>query len=374
METMAAGLSGLPPTGIIMPVRPIVYLLLVMSFSACQPLVLETPPLAGISPPTQCRSPQATEEEKFGCVVKEAHARFKDDTEGERFKDIDYLANVDPKLFGVAIVTVKGKVYAAGNSEYAFPIESLSKPFTLALVMQDQKEAAVVEKIGVEPTGMPFNSVLAIEAQKFMRDRPAGNPLVNAGAIAAVSLVNATSKEERWERIRRAYDKFAGTQLQFNKEVYKSEMKTNQHNRGIAELLRSYKRLYADPVETVEVYTKQCSVGVTTTQLAKMGATLANGGVNPVTGTQAVDAKFVPKILSVMMMAGFYDGAGRWAWDTGLPAKTGVGGGIVAVVPGRFAIAAFSPPLDTHGNSVRAAKTIHYISEQLGTNLFNANK
>lgn len=358
-----------------MPVLPIVYSLLAMSFIGCQSLVLENPPLAGISPPTQCRSPQAPEEEKLGCVVKEAHARFKDDMEGENFKDIDYLAKkVDSKLFGVAIVTIDGKVYAAGDSEYPFAIESISKPFTLALVMQDQKEAAVVEKIGVEPTGMSFNSVLAIEAQKFMRDRPAGNPLVNAGAITAVSLVKARSAAERGDKILRTYDAFAGTKLSIIQEVYKSEKEKNHRNRGIAQLLLSYKRLYADPIETVDVYTKQCSVGVTTTQLAMMGATLANGGVNPVTGTQAVDAKFVPKILAVMMMAGFYDGAGRWAWDTGLPAKTGVGGGIVAVVPGRFAIAAFSPPLDTHGNSVRSTKAIQYISEQLGTNLFSANK
>lgn len=345
---------------------PRVYSLLVVCLIACLSLVHEDPSLAA--------SPSLPTAEELRSVVTKAHALFKDVNEGEIFKGIPALANVDPHLFGVAIMTVEGEVYVAGDSEYAFAIESISKPFTLALVMQDHGEEAVVQKIGVEPTGQPFNSVIAVEMQNFMRDRPAGNPLVNAGAMAAVSLVKATSAAERWQRIARTYDTFAGAKLSLNQEVYQSEAETNQHNRGIAELLFSYGRFYADPLETTDVYTKQCSIGVTTTQLATMGATLANGGINPVTRDQAVDAKFVPKVLAVMMMAGFYDGAGFWAWQTGLPAKTGVGGGIVAVVPGKFAIAAFSPPLDKHGNSVRAAMVIQYISEKLGLNLFNASR
>jgi len=207
-------------------------------------------------------------------VVKEAHARFKDDTEGENFKDIDYLAKkVDSKLFGVAIVTIDGKVYAAGDSEYPFAIESISKPFTLALVMQDQKEAAVVERIGVEPTGMPFNSLAAVK-----RHQSAGNPLVNAGAIASVSLVQATSKEERWEKIQHTYKKFAGIELKFNTEVYESEAETNQRNCNIAKMLFGYGLLYADPLDTVDVYTKQCSLTVTTTQLALNGGDVGEQG------------------------------------------------------------------------------------------------
>jgi glutaminase len=239
----------------------------------------------------------------------------------------------------------------------------------MALVMQEQGEETVLKKIGVEPTGMPFNSVIAVELHKS-----AVNPLVNAGAMASVSLVKAASAEERWDKILATYNKFAGAKLPLNQEVYKSEADTNQHNRGIAELLYSYERLYADPTETTDVYTKQCSVGVTTNQLATMGATLANGGVNPVTGDRVIDAKFVPKILAVMMMAGFYDEAGLWAWQTGLPAKTGVGGGIVAIVPGRFAIAAFSPPVNEAGNSVRASRAIEFIGEKLGVNLFGVDK
>mgnify|MGYP001258222155 CR=1 FL=1 len=341
---------------------------LVVCFIASISFALEGPSL------TQCPLAQAPQEENLRSLVKEAHACFKDVNEGENFKGILALAKVDPRLFGVAIVTVKGEVYVAGDSEYAFAIESISKPFTLARVMQDHGEEAIVEKIGVEPTGLPFNSVTAVEVQKSKRDRPAGNPLVNAGAMAAVSLVKATSAAERWEKIARDYDTFAGAKLSVNQEVYQSEAETNHRNRGIAELLFSYERLYADPLETADVYTKQCSVGVTTTQLATMGATLANGGVNPFTGERAVDAKFVPKILAVMMMAGLYDGAGSWAWRTGLPAKTGVGGGIVAVVPGKFAIAAFSPPLDQFGNSVRGVRAIQYISKELGLNLFDARR
>lgn len=298
-------------------------------------------------------------------LVSEAHAKFKDVKEGKNADYIPYLAKVDSNLFGVAIVTAKGEVHAVGDSDHAFAIESISKPFTLALVMQEHGEEAILKKIGVEPTGMPFNSVMAVEIHKS-----AVNPLVNAGAMASVSLVKAGSAAERWEKIANIYDKFAGGKLPLNQEVYKSEASTNQHNRGIAELLYSYERLYADPLETTDVYTKQCSVGVTTKQLATMGATLANGGVNPVTGDRVIDAKLVPKMLAVMMMAGFYDEAGSWAWHTGLPAKTGVGGGIVAIVPGKFAIAAFSPPLDEAGNSVRAARAITYVAGALGVNVF----
>lgn len=341
---------------------PRAYSILITCFIACLSLVLEDPSLAA--------SPSLPTADRLQALVTDAYEQFKGDTLGKNADYIPYLAKVDPNLFAVAIVTADGQTYTAGDTDYPFAIESISKPFTLALVMQDHdEEKVVVQRIGVEPTGMPFNSIAAVK-----RHQSAENPFVNAGAIAAVSLVKATSKEERWDRIRRAYDKFAGTQLQFNQEVYASEAMTNQRNRSIAKLLFGYGLLYADPLDTVDVYTKQCSINVTTTQLAMMGATLANGGDHPVTREHAVDAKFVPKILALMMMAGFYDEAGLWAWNTGLPAKTGVGGGIVAVIPGKLAIAAFSPPLNEHGASVRAARAIEYISKELGMNLFNASR
>ena len=352
-----------------MSILPRVYSFLVICSIAFLSLALEGSSPAKSPPLTKCLLSQATQEKNLRCLVQEARDLFKDDTRGKNYQGIPALARVDQHLFGVAIVTVKGEIYVAGDSDHMFTIQSISKPFTLALAMQDQGEEAIVDKIGVEPTGLPFNSAITVELNKS-----AGNPLVNAGAMAAVSLVKATSAAERWERIARISDTFAGAKLPLNPEVYQSEAETNQHNRGIAELLFSYERLYADPLETTDVYTRQCSVGVTTTQLATMGATLANRGVNPVTGDRAVDAKYVPKILAVMMMAGLYDGAGSWAWRTGLPAKTGVGGGIVAVVPGKFAIAAFSPPLDEFGNSVRGVQAIQYISEKLGVNLFDVGR
>ncbi|HEY5753592.1 MAG TPA: glutaminase A [Chthoniobacterales bacterium] len=303
-------------------------------------------------------------------LVEEAHTKFKDDKGGKNADYIPYLASVPSHLFGVAIATVDGQIFSAGDVDYGFAIESISKPFTLCLVLQELGEEAVVEKIGVEPTGLPFNSVTAVEQLKAR----SANPLVNAGAMAAVSLVKATTPEERWTKILGCYSKFAGEKLVLNQEVYQSEADTNQHNRGIAELLFSYNRLYSDPLEACDVYTKQCSVNVTAKQLAIMGATLANGGINPITKERCLDAKYVPKVLSAMLTAGFYDEAGLWSWETGLPAKTGVGGGIVAIVPGKFAIVGFAPPLNEAGNSVKAAKAIDFIGEQLDLNLFGSGK
>ena len=327
-------------------------------------LLLAALPLAALA---QSAAPSAQTLER---LAQEAHAKFKDEASGKNADYIPYLASVPSKLFGVVIVTVDGKVYSAGDVDYGFAIESVSKPFTAALVMQESGSDTILKKIGVEPTGMPFNSVIAVE---LLKNRSV-NPLVNAGAMASVSLVKAGSADEKWEKLLACYSKFAGEKLSLNAEVYKSEAASNDHNKGIAELLKSYDRLYADPLETCDVYTRQCSVNVTAKQLAVMGATLANGGINPVTKERCIDAKYVPKLLAVMMMAGFYDESGLWAWHTGLPAKTGVGGGIVAVVPGKMAIVGFSPPLDQAGNSVRGAMAIQYIATQLDLNMFGSGK
>ena len=303
-------------------------------------------------------------------LVQEAHRKFQDDNGGKNADYIPYLASVPSHLFGVVIATVDGQIFAAGDVDYGFAIESVSKPFTMCLVMQEQGEEVIVEKIGVEPTGLPFNSVTAVEELKTR----SVNPLVNAGAIASVSLIKAANADDRWKKILECYGQFAGEKLSLNEEVYQSESATNQHNRGIAELLFSYDRLYCDPLEACDVYTKQCSVNVTAKELAVMGATLANGGVNPITKIRCLDAKYVSKVLAIMLTAGFYNEAGTWSWETGLPAKTGVGGGIVAVVPGKMAIVGFAPPLDEYGNSVRGAKAIRYIDESLDLNLFDGCK
>lgn len=301
-------------------------------------------------------------------AVNEAHLRFKSDTSGTNADYIPYLASVPSDLFAVVIVTVDGQVFSAGDVDYSFSIQSCSKVFTMAEVMQESGEEVILKKVGVEPTGLPFNSITALG----LHENQAVNPLVNAGAIASVSLVQASGADERWQKILTCQSKFAGEPLKLIDEVYQSEAASNFRNRGIAHILFNGEHLFCEPLEATDVYTKQCSIGVTAKQLAVMGATLANGGVNPLTRERCVDARHVPRILAVMTMAGFYDESGQWAYTAGLPAKTGVGGGIVAVVPGRMAIVGFSPRLNQAGNSIRAMKAINYIDDELDLNVFGS--
>ncbi|MEH6590046.1 MAG: glutaminase A [Halioglobus sp.] len=306
----------------------------------------------------------------YQALVNEAHAKFKDNNDGANANYIPVLDEVDSSLFGVVIVTRDGKTYAAGDVDHSFSIQSVAKPFTAALVMEAQGIDAIRDKIGVEPTGMPFNSIVAIE-QNEKRSR---NPLVNAGAIAAVSMIKAKNADDRWKTILDGYSDFAGEPLELIDEVYVSEAATNYRNRAIAHLLYNYERLYSEPLEATDVYTKQGSVGVNAKQLGMMGATLANWGTNPKTGKKVMRKDYVDELLAIMMMAGFYDEVGIWAYDAGLPAKTGVGGGIVAVSPGNMAIVGFSPRLNEAGNSVRSLMAIQYISDKLNLSLFKSNK
>lgn len=304
----------------------------------------------------------------FQRVVDAAYAKYKDLKDGKNADYIPILTETPSDLFGVVIVTKDGKVYSAGDVDYKFSIQSVSKPFTAALVMTQQGPQVLKEKIGVEPTGMAFNSKLALAVYEN-----SVNPLVNAGAIAAVSLVQATSEQDRWNQILQNLNDFSGQSLTVLEKVYDSEYTTAFGNRGIANLLYNWGRLYSEPEEALRVYTRQCSVGVSAKDLGMMGATLANGGVNPLTKKQVMPAKHVPELLAVMATAGFYDESGDWMYTAGLPAKTGVGGGIVAVVPGRFAIAAFSPRLNEAGNSVRSLNAIRDIAGELGVGVFGAN-
>jgi glutaminase len=313
------------------------------------------------------RSPVAPRRELVEAVVKEAYEKFKSDPNGKNADYIPYLAQVDSKLFGIAVVTTDNQVFTLGDVKYSFSIQSISKVFTLALAMEELGPDKVFEKVGSEPTGRPFNSPSAVV------DMPThtGNPLVNAGAIATTSLISGTNAEDKWNKILNFYSKAAGEKLILIDEVYKSEAATNTGNKALSMLLAKYDRIYANPFESVDIYTKQCSVGVNATQLARMGATLANNGVNPVTGEQVIKREDIPYILSTMTMAGLYDGSGGWAWHVGLPAKSGVGGGIVAVVPGKGAIAVFAPPLDEAGNSVKAQEVIDYVAQKLSYNLYS---
>jgi len=300
-------------------------------------------------------------------MVREAYEKFKTDASGKNADYIPYLAQVNSKLFGIAIVTTDNQVLTMGDVKYSFSIQSISKVYTLALAMEELGADKVFERIGSEPTGRAFNSPVAVV------DMPThtANPLVNAGAIATVSLIAGNNANEKWNKILEFYSKAAGEKLKLIDEVYKSEAATNTGNKALSYLLAKYDRIYADPFESVDIYTKQCSVGVNASQLARMGATLANNGVNPATGEQVIKREDIPHILSTMMMAGLYDGSGGWAWHVGLPAKSGVGGGIVAIVPGKGAIAVFAPPLDEAGNSVKAQKVIQYVADKLDYNLYS---
>jgi len=313
------------------------------------------------------RSPVAPRRELVESVVREAYEKFRGDTGGKNADYIPYLAQVDSRLFGIAIVTADNQVFTLGDVNYSFSIQSISKVFTLALAMEELGPDNVFQRIGSEPTGRAFNSVPAVV------DMPThtGNPLVNAGAIATTSLVSGKDANEKWNKILGFYSRAAGERLTLIDEVYKSEAATNTGNKALSMLLAKYERIYADPFESVDVYTKQCSVGVNASQLARMGATLANNGVNPATREQVIKRDHVPYLLATMTMAGLYDSSGYWAWHVGLPAKSGVGGGIVAIVPGKGAIAVFAPPLDEAGNSVKAQRVIEYVANKLDFNLYS---
>ena len=313
------------------------------------------------------RSPVAPDRERVEAAVREAYEKFRSDTSGKNADYIPYLAQVDSKLFGISVVTVDNQIFELGDVKYSFSIQSISKVYTLALAMEELGYDKVFQRIGSEPTGRAFNSVTAVVEMPTHT----GNPLVNAGAIATTSLISGKDANEKWKKILDFYGKVAGEKLTLIDEVYKSEAATNAGNKALAMLLAKYERIYADPFESVDIYTKQCSVGVNATQLARMGAVLANNGKNPATGEQVIKSQDVPYILSAMTMAGLYDSSGSWAWHVGLPAKSGVGGGIVAIIPGKGAIAVFAPRLDDAGNSVKAQKVIEYVGDRLDYNLYS---
>lgn len=338
---------------------PVVLLVVAVIATAVSPL--------RISAQAARSSPVAPRRDVVAAVVQEAYDKFKNDNRGKNADYIPYLAKVDSNLFGIAIVTTDNQVLTKGDVDYSFSIQSISKVYTLALAMEAMGADAVFAKIGSEPTGRPFNSPEAVVDMKTH----SGNPLVNAGAIATTSLITGKDADEKWNTILNFYSRAAGDKLSLIDEVYKSEAATNTGNKALSMLLAKYERIYSDPFESVDIYTKQCSVGVNATQLARMGATLANNGINPATGEQVIKAEDVPYILSAITMAGLYDGSGGWAWHVGLPAKSGVGGGIVAVVPGKGAIAVFAPPLDEAGNSVKAQEVIEYVSHKLNYDLYS---
>ncbi len=280
------------------------------------------------------------------------------------------LAKVDPNLFGIAVVTPDGKVYSAGDVKTEVSIQSISKVFTMTQVIQEQGLESIEKRIGVDATGARFNSIIAVEAVKTTigAGAPEMNPLVNPGAISSTSMVKGASADEVWKKIIGIHNDAAGRSLSVLQDVYKSESDTNQRNQAIGALMLAYGYIKDNWQQAVDLYTRQCSIGVNAKDLAMMAATLADGGKNPVTGKHVIDAAKVPGVLAVMATAGLYDDSGKWLYHTGLPAKSGVGGGLIAVSPGKFGIAVVSPPLDDAGNSVRAQKAIADISNALGGN------
>jgi glutaminase len=303
-------------------------------------------------------------------AVNAAYAKFKDLKEGKNADYIPALAKVDPNLFGIAIVMPDGKVYTAGDVTTEVSIQSISKVFTMAQVIQEQGPESIEKRIGVDATGARFNSIIAIEAVRNVvgTGAPEMNALVNPGAISATSMVTGGSADAVWNKIIGTHNDYAGRPLKVLQDVYKSESDSNQRNQAIGALMLAYGYIKSNWQQAVDLYTRQCSIGVNAKDLATMAATLAFGGKNPVTGKQVIDSKNVPAVLAVMATAGLYDDSGKWLYHTGLPAKSGVGGGIIAVSPGKFGIAVVSPPLDDAGNSVRAQRAITDISNALGGN------
>ena len=300
-------------------------------------------------------------------AVTAAHAKHKNDRRGKNASYIPALAEVDRQLFGVCVTTVDGQTFSSGDAECEFALESISKVFTAALAIEQVGPRQFHRKVGADPTGEAYNSVLALELHN---DKP-NSPMVNAGAMTTTSLVSATDAEDRKRQIVQIQSDFAGRPITISEQIAASELATNFHNRAIAWLLLCGGYMYCDPMEACDVYTLQCSTMVTAVDLAIMGATLANGGVNPATGKRVIAQANVPHLLALMAMEGLYTASGDWAYTVGLPAKSGVGGGLVAVSPGKLAIAAYSPPLDKAGNSVRAQAAITQIAHTLGLGLFN---
>jgi len=302
--------------------------------------------------------------DKIEKTIKQAYDDYKGLKEGANADYIPALAKVDSNVYGIALVTTDGKVYSVGDLKTEVSIQSISKVFTMAKVIEESNTAAIFDNMGVDATGQVFNSIEAIEQYKGSEM----NAMVNPGAITATSMVKGGSYDEIWNKILNYYSDFAGRKLTVLEDVYKSEAETNQRNQALAMLMYAYGHIKGDALQATDIYTRQCSVGVNAKDLAIMAATLANGGKNPVTAKQLVKSENVPEILAVMATAGLYDDSGKWLYMTGLPAKSGVGGGIIAVSPGKFGIAVISPPLDKAGNSVRAQKAITDISNALGGN------
>lgn len=304
--------------------------------------------------------------ERVAALIGEAHRRYASNADGQRSQVYPALERVPADLFGICLVGIDGSAHAAGDAEHKFAVMSISKPFVFALVCEALGAEQVRRKLGVNPTGLPFDSVAAIERSSDGRT----NPMVNAGALATTSCAPGADTEARWRFLRDGLSRFAGRHLELDEEIYASASSTNHRNRGMAWVLHGLGRLDADPQSTTELYTRQCALAVTAHDLATMGATLADGGVNPETGERVVAAEVCRRTLAVMAVAGLYETSGDWLYDVGVPGKSGIGGGIVAVAPGKGGLGTFAPPLDEAGNSVKGQLAARFLARELGLTVF----
>ncbi|MGE0606661.1 MAG: glutaminase A [Pirellulales bacterium] len=303
----------------------------------------------------------------FRGTVQDLHARYRDLRDGQIATYIPELARADPDFFGICVVTADGQVFEVGDHQQLFSIQSVSKPFVFGLALEDHGRDEVLSKVGVEPTGEAFNSIVLDE----LTNRPY-NPMVNAGAIATADLINGADFSERIRRLLDMFSRYMGRPAHIDNAVFMSERTTGHRNRAMAHLMLNFGMVQDRVEQSLELYFQQCSVMVNCHDLAVMGATLANGGVNPMTGQRALRAEYVKDVLSIMLSCGMYDSSGEWAFRVGLPAKSGVGGGIVAVVPGRLGIGIYSPRLDAKGNSVRGMQVCSDLSQRFGLHIFES--
>jgi len=298
--------------------------------------------------------------------VAEAYERYRSTADGAVSDVYPALARVSADLFGICVVATNGEVFAVGDAEVEFAIMSVAKPFVFALVCESLGPEEARRLLGVNSTGLAFNSLAAIEQSADGRT----NPMVNPGAIAATSMVPGSNADAKWEVVRDGLSRFAGRELSLDEETYRSASETNARNQSIARLLEAYGRIDGDPAEATDVYTRQSCLNVTARDLAVMGATLADGGVNPVTRERVVDAITCRYTLAVMATAGLYETSGDWLYDVGLPGKSGIGGGIVTVAPGKGGMGTYAPRLDSAGNSVRGQLAARFVSRRLGLDIF----
>lgn len=297
--------------------------------------------------------------------LEDLHNKYATLTDGDVATYIPELSKADPEWFGICLVTLDGHEYAVGDAEVAFSIQSISKPFVFGLALEDHGEDHVLERVGLEPTGDAFNAI----SLDPVTGRPA-NAMINAGAIATSGMVTANGAEPS-TRLLEAFGRYTGRALSLDESVYRSESETGHRNRAISHLLRNSGVISSSPEDALDLYFQQCSIAVTCRDLAHMAACLANNGTNPVTGEQAISSRYVDKVLSVMGSCGMYDYAGEWIYRVGMPAKSGVAGGVLAVLPGQFGIGVFSPRLDARGNSVRGVRVCTELSEAFNLHLFN---